>query len=118
MSGVRIIESAQDGEWNDAARSAGITDPYYRAEYHQAHEINGDGSARAFVFAEGGDVFFHPFLLKPVDRLSGTPAGPWQDVQSVYGYTGPIANTVDAGFLGRAWTAFGEWCAAQNVVAE
>jgi len=118
MSRVEAIESARGREWNDAAREAGITDPYYRAEYHQAHEANGDGSARVFVFAEGDDVMFHPFMLKPIGVSVPLPPGEWRDLESVYGYTGPVATTANKEFLGRAWAAFGEWCEAQHVAAE
>ena len=42
----------------------------------------------------------------------------YRDIESVYGFTGPVASTADGDFLAAAWQAFGTWCSTQHVVAE
>ena len=60
----------------------------------------------------------HPFLLQPIDSgefsLSG---GPWFDIETAYGYGGPLSNSEDQAFLATANEQFNEWCKKNNVVA-
>lgn len=40
------------------------------------------------------------------------------DLQSPYGYGGPVTNNSDEGFLARAWSAHKEWCKQNNILVE
>ena len=42
----------------------------------------------------------------------------FRDLQSPYGYGGPLASTNDTAFLARAWAAYSEWCKRAGIVAE
>lgn len=108
-----------DAAWRDAlARIAGA-DAYDLPEYHRVAEANGDGDALAFLVEDGGEVFLHPFLRRPLERVGSEPVGGgWCDLESVYGYTGPLATTADRSFLDRCWGAFDGWCRESRVVAE
>jgi hypothetical protein len=101
--------------WGDWLARAGGGDVYFTAGYHAACEANGDGSARLFVAEDGRDVLVHPFLIRAVPDPGG-PGG--YDLESAYGYTGPLASTTQPDFLTRAWDLFGAWCRDQRVVAE
>jgi hypothetical protein len=60
-----------------------------------------------------GDVFwYHGFHLTPLPDVPGF------DIQSPYGYGGPLANSEDTGFLERAWAAYVEAARAQGIAAE
>ncbi|MHB1099939.1 MAG: hypothetical protein ACYCZR_10330, partial [Burkholderiales bacterium] len=65
-----------------------------------------------FVFEEGGNAFYYAFHTSPV------PHQPIRDIQSPYGYGGPISNSEDEGFLTRAWSAFHLWCRENSVLTE
>jgi serine/alanine adding enzyme len=41
-----------------------------------------------------------------------------KDLETVYGYTGPIATTDSVSFLARAWGGFDAWCLKHGVVSE
>ena len=78
----------------DAARECGATRPVF------------------FLYQEAAHVFYFPFLLGPI------PGTPFFDIQSPYGYGGPLLSSQDPEFLNRAYRAYRAWCAEQNVVAE
>ena len=40
------------------------------------------------------------------------------DIETVYGYSGPVATTTLPDFLAEAWRGFEGWCREQNVVCE
>jgi len=65
-----------------------------------------------FVFEQGGEFFYHGFLLGRVDATD------FYDIQSAYGYGGPIASTEDSGFLAAAWDHYKDWCLQNRVLVE
>jgi lipid II:glycine glycyltransferase (peptidoglycan interpeptide bridge formation enzyme) len=48
--------------------------------------------------------------------VPGKPA--LRDLESAYGYGGPIVDSADPSFAARAWRRFGEWAAGENVMVE
>lgn len=65
-----------------------------------------------FIFSSQQHHFYYPFHLSEVPETS------WQDIQSAYGYGGPIATTQNPDFLGLAWDAFNTWCHQHRILAE
>jgi len=65
-----------------------------------------------FVHQEQEHFFYYPFHLSPI------PGKDYFDIQSPYGFGGPVANTDDADFLASAWAAYKAWCREKRVVAE
>jgi hypothetical protein len=63
-------------------------------------------------YQEGDLYWYHGFHLTPLPEVPGF------DIQSPYGYGGPVANTEDPGFLARAWGAYVETARAQGIAAE
>ena len=66
-----------------------------------------------WIYREGTHVYYHAFHVSPIPCLPG-----WFDIQSPYGYGGPIATTTDPEILARAHSAFFEWCRECNILAE
>jgi hypothetical protein len=66
-----------------------------------------------FIYQRRGHVYYHPFLVEDVPEYPGLI-----DLQSTYGYGGPVASTRDRDFLNGAWRAFDEWCRESGVLAE
>jgi hypothetical protein len=65
-----------------------------------------------FVFQEGGEFFYHGFLLGKIESTH------FYDIQSPYGYGGPIASSEDPEFLSVAWEHYKDWCLRNNVLVE
>lgn len=65
-----------------------------------------------WVYKKEKSVFMHAF------HLGSIPNTKWKDVQSPYGYGGPLANTDNNAFLNEADEAFKQWAVANDVVAE
>lgn len=116
---ARVLDLERAAEWQAALDRVDDADVYHSPAYHRAAEANGDGRALAFVAAEGSDLLVHPFLRRPIESVGDAAVdGGWCDLESVYGYSGPVATTCEPVFLERAWDAFDAWCAAERVVAE
>jgi hypothetical protein len=95
------------------------TDIYFWPEYHRAYELNGDGQARAFIFEAGEHTLFYPFLVRPIEgEKSRLPNELWYDIETVYGYSGPLCTTTEKTFLAEAWMMFAAWCKENRIVAE
>ena len=64
------------------------------------------------VFTDGGAVFYHGYLTGPV------PGTAFRDIETAYGYGGPVATSTDRDFLRAAWAEYGGICADTGVLAE
>lgn len=116
---TRLLSSSQATEWDALLERFPDADFYHLSAYHRLHEANGEGQAFAFTAWVGEQLFFHPFLKRPVLKIGRetAPAG-WYDLESVYGYSGPLATTTDPGFLAAAWRAFRHWSEQEHVLCE
>ncbi len=115
----RILDSSQGVAWNEALSRQPAKDVYFIPEYHRVHELNAEGSANAFVASDRGQELFYPFMMRPIEAVAGhSLAQTWFDIESVYGYTGPLATTSDQRFLSAAWDCFDSWCRQGRVIAE
>lgn len=114
-----VLEIGDGTAWCAALDRCSERDVYFLPEFHRAYEAHGYGKALAFVAEADGDVLFHPFFIRRIDGVAGEPLSEeLYDLESVNGYTGPLASTTDPAFLGSAWEAFGTWCREQRVIAE
>ncbi len=97
----------------------GRYDVYHLPTYHRAYEADTASRAHAYVAEIGGETLFHPIMLRPIDRVGEAPAPEGLcDAETVYGYSGPLASTVDQDFLAEAWRGYSEWYAERRVVCE
>jgi len=113
----RLIPASERAGWREALDLVGEVDATYLPEYHLAYALRIEGSRPLlWTFSRQGWHFIYPFLLTPV--MVGDAATSWFDITSIYGYTGPLANTDDSEFLKTAWSAFDAYAAAQKIVAE
>ncbi|GIO07336.1 hypothetical protein J31TS6_33640 [Brevibacillus reuszeri] len=65
-----------------------------------------------FLYEEEGHIYYHAFHMAKV------PNTPFFDIQSPYGYGGPLSSTSDDCFLIRAWNEYRSWCNSKKVIAE
>lgn len=113
-----IITGAQREKWRAALARIDHKDVYHRLEYHLAYEGRG-ARACAFVAEIGGEVLFHPVLVRQIDTVGARPAPDGlYDAESIYGYAGPIATSRDDAFLAEAWRGYKDWCREEGIVCE
>jgi hypothetical protein len=90
---LRLASLSPDYVESDASRSPALQPAYWRYE-------------------EAESFWYHGFHLTPLPGVEGF------DIQSPYGYGGPLANSSDPHFLARAWQAYEETARAAGVAAE
>ncbi len=92
-------------------------DFYHRPGYLALTAELAGARAEAAAVDDGPRRWWIPYLVRPLDGVDGLAGQVGEDLTSPYGYPGPLANTVDAGFVQRASWAFAEAMAARGRVA-
>ncbi len=112
---VSLIGADHQVEWNQFFERLPVElqDIHYSFAYNNLYEKNGDGKITLFVYDEGDVFFFYPFLIRQVPGHAE-----FQDIETVYGYTGPLVSGSKDGFIARANTAFLHYCKEQKVISE
>lgn len=105
-------------EWNEYLDKMPIKmrDIYYRSEYYMIQEINGDGEGKLFIFEEDERLAIYPFMLNEIEGYDLDDR--YYDIETAYGYGGPIVNCMDSNFIERFEKSFNEYCLEENIVAE
>ncbi|MBK34508.1 MAG: hypothetical protein CME26_03130 [Gemmatimonadetes bacterium] len=107
------------GQWTETLSrfDVDVQDIYFRPEYVSLHAHTGEG--RLYIYEEGGDSWIYPMLVRPIDRVGHKSIeNNWFDIETPYGYGGPISTTKDPVFLEKAHDAFDTWCRDRGIVAE
>ncbi len=65
-----------------------------------------------FLYREEGGIFYHGF------HVGSVPGTAFFDIQSAYGYGGPLVLAEDAGFPARAVARYREWCRDSRILVE
>lgn len=108
-----------DKNWNLLLKEMPINmqDIYYTSEYYKMHEINGDGRSKLFYYTDNqGNIGLYPFILNKIEGYDLDHD--YYDIETAYGYGGPIVNSHDDIFLKRFEESFVEFCNDNNIVAE
>ncbi len=93
-------------------------DPYFTSDYHQAYSHDG-ASTWLYHYQDATGTLLYPVRLHPIRTVGTEPVeGGLCDLETVYGYTGPLATTDDPDFLRRAWNGFAPWVREMRVVSE
>ncbi len=87
-------------------------DIYFTEEYVKLHESK-DDSAECFVCRENEKLFLFPFLKRRVAITDDD----WYDIETPYGYGGPICNSPDPDFAQRALLDFQRYALDNRIVA-
>jgi len=114
----RLLGTNAPEEWMEALNRLPNADVYFLPQYHAAYELDGVQAANAFVAEDGSDILFYPFMLRPIDSSTEGSIQSFFDIETVYGYSGPLATTTDASFLAKAWQWFEAACRDLRVIAE
>jgi Acetyltransferase (GNAT) domain len=89
-------------------RLATLSPDYVEIDASRAPELQ----PTYWCYQEAESFWYHGFLLTALPGVDGF------DIQSPYGYGGPVANSEDTGFLARAWRAYSDWAKEVGAAAE
>jgi hypothetical protein len=87
-------------------------DVYFYPEYSRLYEDE-NTKAACFIFNYKEKIFYYPFLKRPVPFFDD-----YFDIDTPYGYGGPIYNSTDTFFLKDAYMKFQEGARNRKIVAE
>lgn len=111
---ISLIESPESSRWRSALNVFKRVDVCQLPEYHTAYSARVAGAkALLWHFENEGERLCYPFLIAPVGLETN-----YNDISSIYGYSGPLSTTENREFLNRAWNTFDDWCHNNNVIAE
>lgn len=115
---ISILSSADKVHWDDLYQnlSAELQDVNFSFDYNFIYEQNGDGSIRLFVFQKSDSMYLYPFLIRKV--FSAGKETEFNDIETVYGYTGPISTDTNSEFLAEADEAFRNYCSDEKIITE
>lgn len=104
--------------WNDwlMKLSPDKRDIYFTREYYKMYENNGDGKGLCFVYTEGDKIAIYPFLINPITGYALDKE--YYDIETAYGYGGPITSHNDDGFIKSFEQVFMKFCNEQHIIAE
>ena len=116
----RVLDAADNAEdWNQfLQRVPWGDDTYFQAEYVRLQET-ADRQARLFCFSYPEQNFFYayPFLLQRIPE-SLSRGRELYDIETAYGYGGPLASSPSQELCQKADDAFCAWARTQSIVAE
>jgi len=119
---MRLFDAARDAEeWRGIIRQlpAQLQDTYFLPEYSALYLFDTDIRSLLFVYQKSDKIWAYSFNLQKITCIGGqTMDHEWFDIETPYGYGGPISNSEDEEFMSEANHAFSEWCISRNVVAE
>jgi len=115
-NGIRVLRP-RDPEWGDWLRLVDH-DFYHTAAYHAYSEQEGQGEGRLAVYGSPARFMAWPYLLCEIPGANDNQGRALYDVNSVYGYPGPLAYecTGSGNFIDQAWGALKEHWRANRVV--
>ena len=94
------------------------TDIYYQPSYASLYSNNG-GEVFSFSFKEGSNEMNFLSIKRPINHVAGKAVdGQYYDLETPYGYGGPVTNCHDGDFLSKAFKAYRAECQTQNIVCE
>lgn len=114
---IKLLTTASN-EWNyyvDKLPSY-CNDIYFRSEYYKSLEVNGDGIGNLYVFQDENNIALYPFLINKIKNYNLKKT--YYDIETAYGYGGPISNCNYRCFLDKFESSFLTFCNEKNIIAE
>lgn len=109
-----MIISSNDGRWDDYILKLpdNKRDIYFTRQYYQMEQRTGEGEL--FVFEDSsGNLGVYPYIKNKVKGIDE-----YYDIETAYGYGGPIINNNDSKFEKLFEQEFLAYCKRENIVAE
>jgi hypothetical protein len=108
-------------EWKQAISSFPeiCRDIYFTPEYLQMYVPGNSGQAICLKYQEKKQIWLFPVLCNPIHKIGNIllPSGLY-DLETAYGYGGPLSNSDNQDFLQRANQALIYWAKNNGIVAQ
>ena len=114
-----MIITADNPKWDEYIQKLPLDnqDIYFTSQYYLLEEKEGHGLPQLFVFTDDTDnLGIYPFLKRPIN--SHQINGHYYDIETAYGYGGPLVKNKDADFIEKFESAFLQYCQDENIIAE
>jgi len=93
-------------------------DIYYQNAYSTLYAID-DGELFTFAYEQGDKKIIFSSIKRVIKSVAGvTIDQEYYDLETPYGYGGPLTNCYEEGFLIDGFAAYRQECIAQNIVCE
>ena len=109
-----ITKRPEWGRVNAFFRARGLDDVYFHHDYARLHAGPEDMPV-LFLHECGEDKFMLPLIRRPLPDYLGMPGR--YDLETPYGYGGPVSTSQDESFIDSAWEGFFSWARKTGVVA-
>ncbi|MEO8085344.1 MAG: GNAT family N-acetyltransferase [Bacteroidota bacterium] len=113
---IRVIDDKKDWDAHFDKLPLHLRDINLSFDYYFMYEVNGNGKARLFTVTEGDELYFYPFLLRSIETT--VLDGNYFDIESAYGYSGPVSTSSNMEFLNSCSEAFMAYCKENKIVSE
>lgn len=113
-----IVLDSNSDQWNNHLCNyiKGGGDIYYTSDYYRMYEKNGDGKGKLFIYKEGHNIVLYPFMINEIVGYNLDKK--YYDIETAYGYGGPITNNYEEEFLQNFENAFLKFCNENHIVSE
>lgn len=113
-----MVINCIDAAWDEQLKKLPIDkqDIYYTSQYYQLEQIHGQGEGQMFVYEKGGNIGVYPFIKRCIVHPNLNTR--YYDIETAYGYGGPIAKNDDSLFMKEFEEAFLKYCEKENIIAE
>lgn len=112
------VLSVVDPKWDEllAMMPYEKQDIYFTSWYYKLEQIEGHGVPKMYTYQDGEKVVLYPFLVNEIP--SKYELSEFYDIETAYGYGGPISNSEDINFLSDFENTFISYCMENKIIAE
>lgn len=114
-----MVISGDDIQWDEYIKKLPMEkrDIYFTRQYCKMEQEQEEGIAQLFIYEEENEnIGIYPFIKRQINhpKLQGA----YYDIETPYGYGGPITKCADSSFVSRFESSFLEYCKNENIIAE
>ncbi len=120
--GLTVLNYKETQKWNEVVASYSKPDVYDSNEYVRSLLLGSEDEGLLFCFEGEKSRMCYAMIKKDISedsRFAGKiPKGTWYDLETPYGYGGPLYDEIDARELKtfREWLK--EWCVEHHIVSQ
>ena len=98
--------------------NSSFQDIYFSPQYYRLHLNLSTSKGLMFFYESGKSIWLHTFIKNKIKNdLLDRDGIKYFDLESAYGYAGPLCNTDSEIFKRKANEKFNQWCIQNNIIA-
>jgi len=122
---IKVLGVAEASEWHEYLKKLRTADIYFTPEYCRIYEENGEGIAQLFIYKDGNQFIYYPYILREIHYSHGPTANKdanLYDITTPYGYGGPLTNAEGREARIKIFSdfedVFHQYCVDQHIISE